>query len=805
MRTNRIGGKLSGNRPTKLVASLFALSAASGCVSFPQLQASPLSRPAQAAAPSNNGAAPERASNVEILSAAAPDGAENYAPAAAAASPEAIAALLEDREVQVSLPPQPVAQFIDTAFGEILRVPYTTGPGVAQRRDIIALRGPSMISSRRFFTMVQMALQQYGLAVVIENGGVRIVQDSVLSGQAPSFIRTRSAPETPASSRPVMQFFPVSSLEVDALLTLLNQAYPNRGSVTFTAQADTNTLLISGSARDVAAAASVVSQLDRPYFAGGQIARVEPVFMSADQLSDSLTRVLSAEGYRVSNPVEGRRGALNILPLPQANQLLIYSRDPALFERALLWVSRLDQASAMGDGEGVFVYTARNTNVEDLGALAAQSSGGASSAAPAAPPEVAVRRINGARVGSRQDSQPSPSTSLGNITIDASGNRILFRGTASEYAHIRELLEQLDTPQRQVLIELTIAEVTLTDETRYGVEWFLDQTISNGNMTANTRGGSTRQSGGLGVTATHIFSRGTVEAALNAFASNHNLNILSTPRLVTRSGRAAEILIGTDVPIITSQRASGNQTGGDTDVLQTVQYRQTGVILNVRPIVYGDDRVDIELYQEVSNQQPNTSSSINSPIILNRSVSTQLSLQEGMTAVIGGMIQDNFSREQRGIPGLKDLPFIGAAFRSEEVTGDKVELVILVTPYIIRDSDDMSALAETMSDSVNRTLRHRGTQVYTLYPWSIPFAPARQHLLSPPARASGAAMQTIVNTAVSAAPGNAPAAAAPEVAPQATTISPEQAETIAPPQTTEGGPQSIAPLPVESNSEPSPN
>jgi general secretion pathway protein D len=233
--------------------------------------------------------------------------------------------------------------------------------------------------------------------------------------------------------------------------------------------------------------------------------------------------------------------------------------------------------------------------------------------------------------------------------------------------------------------------------------------------------------GGLGAVATHVFSRGRVEAALNAFASNRNLNILSTPRIFTRSGNEAEILVGIDVPIITSQRASENQSGGDTDVLQTVQYRQTGIILNVRPIVYGDGRIDISLYQEVSSQQPNTSAAINSPLILNRSVSTQISLQEGMTAVIGGLMQDTYTRDQRGIPGLKDLPFIGAAFRSEEVTGDKVELVILLTPYIVRDDDDVEAMTEALTRSVNGALRQRGAQVYTLYPWRAPFASSRTH------------------------------------------------------------------------------
>ncbi len=717
-------GLIPGKRS---VAAAMALLTISGCVSYPRLQTEPRGLPETNAAAPNQDIAPApttQPDSIEILTQPAPTATRASETPRTAPTPAQIAALMEARDVQVSLPPQPLPQFIDTVFGELLRVPYAMGPGVAQRREIIALRGPDVMTNTRLFTMAQMALAQYGLAVVIDNGGVQILDDTMLSGRSPSFIRARTGPDVPAPSRPVMQFFPISTLDVEAVVPLLEQAYPNRGSVRFTPQADTNTLLISGSARDVAAAAAVLRELDQPHFAGGQVARVEPVFLSVEQLAEEVSRALGAEGYRMRNPLEAQGGSLMMLPLPNSNQVLVFAQDERLFERALFWVRELDTASAAGNGDGYFVYTAQNMSAEELGALVGRSSS-PETATSVTPPEIAVRRNNGVPVGSRATNVAV--SGAGSVTIDAAGNRILFHGTSSEYQRLRQLLVQLDQPPRQVLIELTIAEVKLTDETRFGVEWFLERTLPHGTLSVSTEGGSVRQPGGLGAVATHVFSRGTVEAALNAFASNQNLNILSTPRVFTRSGRQAEILVGTDVPIITSQRASDSQSGGDTDVLQTVQYRQTGIILNVRPIVYGDDRIDISLYQEVSSQQPNTSAAINSPLILNRSVSTQISLQEGMTAVIGGLMQDTYSRDQRGVPGLKDIPFIGAAFRSEEISGDKVELVILVTPYIVRDDDDIEAITGSLTQSLNRAMSQRGMQTYTLYPWRAPFSTSRTH------------------------------------------------------------------------------
>lgn len=714
------------------VAAFAMLALCVGCASFPRLSTSavaPIARRAeQPVAPAGDRKAGRLQTNVDVLADKAPVGVTPPAPRFAAPTEEEIAALFPERLVQVTAPPQPLPQFIDTMFGQILQTAFFTGPGIAERRDIISLRGSATMSNRKIFDLVRTALAQYGIDVGIENGAVRIAESEALFRSAPLFIRSRTMPEAPDSSRPVVQFFELKAVDVGSLMSMLEEVYPNRGNVTFTPREEANTLVVSGGARDVASAAAMIDAIDQPRFAGGQIARVEPAYWSAERLAEAITQVLTTEGYKVAQGNEGPPRPLVFLPIPFTNQILLFANDPQLFTRALYWVAEMDKPSALGDQQSVFVYTVRNTSAAELGALVSQVT-----------PESGARQTSGgqrlARAALPRPSQTgqegaSPGQGAGNaarITVDAGGNRLIFRGTPSEYERARELMEQLDSPPHQVLVELTIAEVTLTDETRFGVDWFLRESIGSAALTLDTRGGSVREPGGLGATYSRVFSRGAVEAALNAIAENRNLNILSTPRLVARSGSEAQILIGTDVPIITSQRAANNQTGGDTDILQTVQYRQTGVILNMRPVVYGDDRVDIEIYQEVSSQEPNRTSSISSPIILNRSVTTQLSLREGMTAVIGGLIQDNYSREQRGVPLLKDVPLVGSAFRSDSVAGTKVELLILVTPYIVRNDEEMNAAASRYSGAINRTLRLRGARVHTLLPWRLPGQAIRAH------------------------------------------------------------------------------
>jgi general secretion pathway protein D len=317
-----------------------------------------------------------------------------------------------------------------------------------------------------------------------------------------------------------------------------------------------------------------------------------------------------------------------------------------------------------------------------------------------------------------QSNSTTPNQALGNvpsggsITVDPIGNRLLFVGTSQQFEQLRQTLAKLDIPPKQVLIEVTIAEVTLTDATNYGLE-FMFKHAGVPATSGGTLGGI-----GLGSSGFNFSYIGSdVTAAFNAFASNNKVNILSRPRIIARSGAEAQIQVGSDVPIITSQQSASATTNGNSNILQSIQYRQTGIILKLKPVVYGD-RVDIEISQEVSNQQNNANTAISSPIILNRSLNTKLSVGDGATAVLGGLIDDQYTKGNTGIPILKDIPILGSAFRTDTVSGTKTDLLLLITPYIVRDNDQMSSLANDMTADMNRAFRIGRGFSYTLLPIS---------------------------------------------------------------------------------------
>ncbi|MGA0545428.1 secretin N-terminal domain-containing protein [Brevundimonas sp. VNH65] len=626
-----------------------------------------------------------------------------------------IDALVPDAPVDAVLSPQPIPQFVATVFN-LLELPYTLTGDVAARTEMIAGGTGGNLSKRALLRVTQQALRQYGVDIYIDGQTVTVGNAAAAPGAAVT--RGRNLPTTGGQ---VVQFFPVQTIEVNTIQPLLTGLFNNPGgNVRVTPDIPTNTLIIAGTGREVAQFVRVLRELDQPRFAGSQALRVEPVFLSAEQLATSLETVLKTEGYLVSNNPTVPR-SIAILPFPQSNQVLIFSMEAELLDRIDDWVAELDRPAALGDKATTFVYQVRNTDAASIGSLAiGQQPQTAEIQAPVGVPGTPpatqnTGRSTGTSSGAAGANGASGSGSGdflgGRVLTDPIGNRILFTGTATEYAQLRTLLTTLDVPAPQVVIEVMIAEVTLTDATSLGVNLFGTDQRGDGLATGSTEG---IEIGGGSFRFTFVGP--DYRAALVANASNNRVNILQRPQLVARSGEAARFQVGTDVPIITSQAASDSQTGGSTDILQSVQYRQTGTILEIKPVVYGD-RVDLTISQELSSAG-DAPSGIASPTILNRSLSTRIAVRDGWTGVLGGLIGNNYTKINTGVPFLKDVPVVGSAFQNNRVTGERTELLLLITPYIVRGDEDMADFAERYSESMDAAFRTGRGWSYTLTPWS---------------------------------------------------------------------------------------
>ncbi len=591
---------------------------------------------------------------------------------------------------------------------------YEVDPTIAQRSDPVTLRTGGERSPNEVFALARAVLRDYGIQVAYDGRLVRIVPNQVLLSQAPEIIAGRSTTAIQESLRPIFQYVTLTNVSTADMVAWLQSALGTKVKVT--PAAAENGLLILGLPEDVLAANDAIRVLDRPRLAGRQSIRIEPAFWSAPQLAEKLSDILHAEGYSVTSNLE-HSAAVVILPLKPSNSLVVFAADAKTLTHVEDWARDLDRAQS-DPQRSLFYYQVRNTTAESLANVLNQVIGNNAAARPipttaepaaataSAAPTGATPATAVAAPGAPPPGSPPPLR----IVTDAARNALIFQGSAEEFARMRPLIESLDQTPRAAIIEATVVEVSLGNDDTLGVEGsitfgFLGQKM----QVSDTNTGI----GNSGFTYTIFNSAGGARAVLNAFASDNRAKVLSTPKLLARSGTEARIQVGAQVPIVTSQATSSQLiTSGNAGILQNIQYRDTGVILTVKPTIYSGNRVDLEIKQEVSEPVPNNTSGLSTPVINNRTVSTNLSLHDGSTVLLGGLISDNVSDTSTGIPVLKDVPGLGFLFGTDSATRTRKELFIFITPYIINSDTDARYLADVFKKQYESLPQPKGT----LYP-----------------------------------------------------------------------------------------
>jgi general secretion pathway protein D len=261
--------------------------------------------------------------------------------------------------------------------------------------------------------------------------------------------------------------------------------------------------------------------------------------------------------------------------------------------------------------------------------------------------------------------------------------------TPAEYRNILGLLQELDKAPRQVLIEATVAELTLTDELKYGLEWFYRNSLEKGISTGQTI--FSVPTGGPGFVYQFLANSANFKVVINAYALDDKVNILATPSLMVLDNQEATIQVGTDVPIITGETSASDITTGT--VFRNIQYRNTGVILRVKPTINTEGLLTLNISQEVSEIGTNPPG-IDSPTILTRRINTNVVAAQGETIVLGGLIFENKSKVVTKVPLLGDIPVLGYLFKTVSDSTRKTELVVFLKPIIITKVDQAAKMAE---------------------------------------------------------------------------------------------------------------
>ena len=605
--------------------------------------------------------------------------------------------------------------FAQLVFAEVLKKNVNIAPEVLARKDVVTFRSGSAQTAAQIEVAAVLLLKSYGVAAIDLDGLVRVVPDNANLGNLPEIRRGAALPDTPLPLRPIFHLVDLQAVRSTDVMNWLKTLFGER--VRAQEDAPRNALLISGTPDNVRAALEAIRMLDQPVLAGGRSVALSPVYWSADELARRLIEVLSAQGYAVQPQTAqptGIRYPIVILPVSGLNAVYVFARGDAVLNHITELAKSLDKPNERGIGKNFFTYPVKHKDAAVLADTLQQLlSGGTLGAARAAAPAGAAAGAPALRAG---------------VVVDRSTNMLIFQANPDEYSQIISLLQTLDRPSKGALIEVTVAELSVDDRSQLGIEWSFSDGPSDGGIgIGGTLGGL-----GLGTAGFNyriLNGAGGIKLALNALASANKATILSSPRVLARNGETATIQVGQEVPIITSQQSTNTtSTTGTPQVLQTIQYRNTGVILKVKPVIHSGDQIDLDVTQEVSAAQSTSTGVSASPTFSTRKIDTKLTLRNGATVMLGGLISDDSVSGNAGIPLLKDIPLLGNLFSNQTRNGTRRELIVLITPYLINDSHE----AETLTEAFRRTLG----------PWSgvmpAPIVPAKETAIAAPAGAPAA-------------------------------------------------------------------
>ena len=411
----------------------------------------------------------------------------------------------------------------------------------------------------------------------------------------------------------------------------------------------------------------------------------------------------STEMVRVLSPFLSNNAV--IVDVPKINYVIIVDTD-ANVKRLLQLVEIFDSEKLKQIKPQVFVYPVRNGKARDVAAMLQQIFLGGTKTPPSLPssrptPTPSRPTAPGAPPQPAAMPSPAPQISLGTpgsgealvsditrIIPDEVTNTIVILATPDDYTLMFETIQKIDIVPRQVMIEVLIAEVTLGDDLQFGIEWSIKAKVDKGFADFGFTSATIDPSKPAGFTFLGIDKTGLIRGFLQALASESKLNVLASPHILAADNREARIQIGQQVPIVTTETPVSTTGTTGTSISRTIQYKDTGVILKIKPLINESGLVSLDLNQEVSDYFIQSLYGSEYPVITKREATTNLVAQDGDTIVIGGLIQDQFKRSKEGIPFLSQIPILGHLFGTTKDSNSRNEVIMLLTPTVVKNPDE---------------------------------------------------------------------------------------------------------------------
>lgn len=580
-------------------------------------------------------------------------------------------------------------------IGEILGLNYIVDPTV---KGTVNINTSDTLRQSDLLPILESVLKVNG-ATMIKTGNFYQIVPANTAARQPIEVLERQA-QLPPDDQVVMQIVRMKFVAAAEMSRILNPFLSDAGSIVV--HETGNIMLLTDRRSNVRKLLEILDNFDTAVFQGERIRLLIVKNNHARDVVEDLKTIFT--GYGLSD----KQSAIRFIVIDRLNAVLVVTPNAEVFPEVERWLGVLDQPVATAGIRNI-VYKVKNARASDLQKVLGDLYGQrpqASSQAPSltspAAPQAAPGTAAGQALPLAQPSQPQPSSAAsgsGSIRIiaDETNNALVIQATQQEYAEIEKTLEQLDILRRQVLIDAQVYEVVLDNSLSFGISATLQ---NRGTLQNSTTASFITPAMGLPALSaqTFAFVGRTRELLLflNASENRSKVKTLSAPSVLVSDNGTAQFQVGTEVPVPTSSSVTPVQAGGTNLFAQTIQFRNTGVILQVKPQINESGNVTLDIAQEISQAGANTVSAIVAPVIGKSSVTSTVVVQDGQTIALGGFIRENSDLSKSRVPLVGRVPGLGALFGNTRQSNTRTELVILITPHVLRDRQDADAATDEL-------------------------------------------------------------------------------------------------------------
>ncbi|MCG7895824.1 MAG: type II secretion system secretin GspD [Candidatus Thiodiazotropha taylori] len=595
-------------------------------------------------------------------------------------------------------------EVVQTVLGQLLDENYILDPAV---KGTVTIQTGKSLPKADLLPTLETLLRMNGAAMVLVDGIYRILPLSkAIQGQQVPRLADGSAP-IPAGY--ALQVVPVKYIGVREMAQILQPLAPVNSVIRV--DATRNLLVLGGTGGELASMLETIQLFDVDWMEGLSVGFFPLKYAKVSTVTKELQAIV---GSMDSNPLEGM---FRVVPVDEAGGILVVTPQKRYLDRVAEWIPRLDRVDSQesGTGQKLYVYRVQNGEAVELADMLQQlfSASGAtqkkSKSAQVAPGKTKKTLSS----STDSESKNLSTTSVARMTFFGAGgsdtkseirvvaddkhNSLVITATPSQYANMLDALEKLDVRQLQVMVEATIIEVALQDEFKYGLQWAFNSDVGSNYIGEGVLSSTTSAVLGNtlpGFNFSVLRSASDVRAVFNALAEDSLIRVLSSPSVMVLDNETASIQVGDEVPIVDQQRQS--TTDSDSPIINSISYRETGVMLEVTPRVNPGGLVTLDVTQEVSDVSDVVASSTSgSPTISTRKITSTVAVKNGEVLVLGGLITDRDNEGTSGLPFLSKLPLIGWLFGQESTFSKRTELVVVLVPTVVFNSDDNRQVVES--------------------------------------------------------------------------------------------------------------